>query len=287
MILVATTAISLFNTTWRRSRPSFLSAFLLHAPFWNDVPVLLLNHSSDVTSRQSRNLFNLLNRLQQKYKDGDILVWLTQRVQPHYDTIGFIYLFLHESRVPVTWTSIVVSYGAPVCVSHLDCAWNSSAQLTYTRAVLQAWCRIIFFRWSYHELVLLTQANPLRPGLCYKCSLCESFYALRRRYLTALIFGTGCTTLKRVITLSQANNYRLDLSVQVVSLIVWKCLKVFESVWSHLKVPESEISCIAVAFSLHRWEFTEAYLKTKKVNMGISIEQYRSSIGSHDNFVKT
>ena len=29
-----------------------------------------------------------------------------------------------------------------------------------------------------------------------------------------------------------------------------------------------------------------AYLKTLKVSMGISIEQYRSRIGSHDNFLK-
>ena len=48
-------------------------------------------------------------------------MWLTQRVQPHYGTIGFIYLFVHESRAPVTWSSIVVSYGALVSVSHLDC----------------------------------------------------------------------------------------------------------------------------------------------------------------------
>ena len=38
---------------------------------------------------------------------------------------------------------------------------------------------------------------------------------------------------------------------------------------------------------MHCWEFTEAYLKTKPISMGISIEQYLSSIGSHDNFVKT
>ena len=52
-------------------------------------------------------------------------------------------------------------------------------------------------------------------------------------------------------------------------------------------MPESEIICIGVAFSLHCWEFKEAYLETKKVSMGILIEQYRSSIGSHDNLVKT
>ena len=89
----------------------------------------------------------------------------------------------------------------------------------------------IFFRWSYHELVLLTQANTFRPGLCYKCSLCKSFYVLKRQYLTAWIFGTGCTRRKGVIALLQANNYRLDLSVRVKPLSVcqtlWKCLKVF------------------------------------------------------------
>ena len=42
-----------------------------------------------------------------------------------------------------------------------------------------------------------------------------------------------------------------------------------------------------VAF-LHCLElFTEAYFRTTKVSMEISIEQYRSRIGSHDNFVKT
>ena len=39
---------SLFHTTRRRSRPSFFLAFLLRAPIWNDVPVLLLNHSNIV-----------------------------------------------------------------------------------------------------------------------------------------------------------------------------------------------------------------------------------------------
>ena len=40
-----------------------------------------------------------------------------------------------------------------------------------------------------------------------------------RQYLTSWIFGTGCTTLTRVIALSQAN-YRLDLSVRVSPLSV-------------------------------------------------------------------
>ena len=42
---LARTAKSLFNTTRRCSRPSLFSAFLLRAPFWNDLPVLLLNRS--------------------------------------------------------------------------------------------------------------------------------------------------------------------------------------------------------------------------------------------------
>ena len=33
----------------------------------------------------------------------------------------FISLFVHESRAPVTWSSIVVLYGALIWVSHLDC----------------------------------------------------------------------------------------------------------------------------------------------------------------------
>ena len=36
----------------------------------------------------------------------------------------------------------------------------------------------IFFRWSYHELVLQAQANRHRPSLCYKCRLCKRFCAL-------------------------------------------------------------------------------------------------------------
>ena len=40
-------AKSLFNTTRRRSRPSFFSAFLLRAPFSNDVPVLLEDRSGN------------------------------------------------------------------------------------------------------------------------------------------------------------------------------------------------------------------------------------------------
>ena len=66
-ILVATTAKSLFNTTRRRSRPSFLSTFFLRAPFWNDVPVLLLNHSVVVLISLSRR---------KKYK-ADTLPYLT------------------------------------------------------------------------------------------------------------------------------------------------------------------------------------------------------------------
>ena len=44
-IPLAATAKSLFNTTRRRSRPRFLATFLQCTPFWNEVPVLLLNHS--------------------------------------------------------------------------------------------------------------------------------------------------------------------------------------------------------------------------------------------------
>ena len=44
--------------------------------------------------------------------DCFVFVWLTQLVQPHYGTIGFVYLFVHESRAPVTWSSIVATYGA-------------------------------------------------------------------------------------------------------------------------------------------------------------------------------
>ena len=35
-------------------------------------------------------------------------------------TIGFIYVFVLESQAPVTSSSVVVSYGALICVSHLD-----------------------------------------------------------------------------------------------------------------------------------------------------------------------
>ena len=47
------------------------------------------------------------------------------------------------------------------------------------------------------------------------------------------------------------------------------------------------MSCVVVAFSLHCSEFMEAYFRRAKVSTRISIEQYRSRIGSHDNFVKT
>ena len=62
MILVATTAKSLFNTTRRRSRPSFLSTFLLRAPFWNDVPVLLLNYSNLILAKLA-NLTSFLSKV--------------------------------------------------------------------------------------------------------------------------------------------------------------------------------------------------------------------------------
>lgn len=122
-----------------------------------------------------------------------------------------------------------------------------------------------FFRWSYHELVLLTQTNIPRPGFCDNFSLCKSFYTLKRQHLTAWIFHMGCTTLKGVIALLQANNYLFDLSVWVATLSVWKCLKVFESVWSHLKVLYSEIklycSCILALLRIHGG----IYLRTTKV----------------------
>ena len=54
-ILVATTAKSLFTTTRRRSRFSFLSTLLLRAPFWTDVLVLLLNHSITVLPKRDLN----------------------------------------------------------------------------------------------------------------------------------------------------------------------------------------------------------------------------------------
>ena len=77
-----------------------------------------------------------------------------------------------------------------------------------------------FLSLSLRELVFLTEANTPRPGLSYKCSLCKNFYPLKIQHLSAGIFDTGCTTLEGVIALSQANNYRLDLSVQVAPLRV-------------------------------------------------------------------
>ena len=81
----------------------------------------------------------------------------------HHLIYLFIYLFVHESREPVTWSSVVAILVVSVVSSNF------------------------FFRRSFRELVLLTEANTPRPGLCYKCSLCKIFYALKRQHLSTCL----------------------------------------------------------------------------------------------------
>ena len=84
-----------------------------------------------------------------------------------------IYLSVHESWAPVTWSSVVAILVVSVVSSN-------------------------FFRWSFRELVLLPEANTPRPGLWYKCSLCKSFYAFMhstcKLTTIGLIYRWGCTS---------------------------------------------------------------------------------------------
>ena len=91
-----TTAKSLFNTTRRRSRPSFFSAFLLRAPFWNDVPVLLLNHSI----LQSRSKIDSNLEALHKYYE---IYWINN-LSYHwiYSSKPEIYFFRSGKRMPIT-----------------------------------------------------------------------------------------------------------------------------------------------------------------------------------------
>ena len=96
--------------------------------------------------------------------------------------------------------------------------------------------RVVFFWWSYLEFLFSHKPTcPCIPGLCYKCSLCKSFYVLKRQYWTAWIFGTGCNTLKGVIALTSQQLSAWSIGAGCTT----ECLKVFESVLKCLKPPES------------------------------------------------
>ena len=99
-----------------------------------------------------------------------LFVWLTRRVWSHYGITYFIYLFVNESRAPVTWSSVVAILVVSVVSSS-------------------------FFRWSFREWVLLPEANTPRLGLWYKCSFWKSFYALmhstRKLRTISLIYRWG------------------------------------------------------------------------------------------------
>ena len=45
-----------------------------------------------------------------------IVVWLTWSVKPHYGTTWFIYLFVYESRAPVTWSNVYCLRGLVAAV---------------------------------------------------------------------------------------------------------------------------------------------------------------------------
>ena len=81
---------------------------------------------------------------------------------------------------------------------------------------------------------------------CYKCRFSISLIALKRRHLTAWIFGTGCN---KYLKESYLHSHGLDKLGPVA---------VLSSVWTCLKVSENEIDCIVLAFSLHCWKFNEA-----------------------------
>ena len=75
--------------------------------------------------------------------------------------------------------------------------------------------------------------------------------------------------------------------MRVAPLSVWKYLKVFESVWKCLELPEGAIKwnklyCGCILLSLLR-----IFKRQKQVWESWLNKLYRSRIGSHDNFVKT
>ena len=87
----------------------------------------------------------------------------------------------------------------------------------------------------------------------------------------AWIFGTGCTKLE----------YRLELSMRVAPLRVWKCLKVPEAIrhkWNRLYCTCILLALLRIHESIFERVCCLPKIKTTKGSMGISIEQHRRGL---------
>ena len=122
----------------------------------------------------------------------------------------FIYLFVHESRAPVTWLSAPAIL--PVSASVASSSFSGD---------------------RFASKFSSQKPTHQDPGCVISAARGRAFTFSKD---SAWIFGTCCTTLEGVIALSQANNYRLDPSMRP-GLHHWE----FESVWKCLKPPESVI----------------------------------------------
>lgn len=129
---------------------------------------------------------------------------------------------------------------------------------------------------------------------CVQCRLHRSCYAFTSQHLSAWTFGAGCARykahcIKESLYSRKPTFVGLNLFVRVALQKVSECLKV-----SHecLKVSRTERNCclpwsVKSVIYFKYWVFVVVARSRTQVNMGISIEQFRSRIGSHDNFVKT
>ena len=135
-----------------------------------------------------------------------ILLFICIHFCVHYTTCAAalwhdrIYLFLHESRAPVTWSSIVVRYGALVWVSHLDCNVECREKTVKPTSILE-------WNWTH---------NCVHPGFLLEINfvfcacICLSFYAIIG--LSCNCFCMDYTKCNPRYIMIQGIYSRLDLS---------------------------------------------------------------------------
>ena len=90
-----------------------------------------------------------------------------------------------EGRSNFISTVLNVSYSS-ICL-HFSKTW-----VRIHMKLKSAFDLFLVFRCPFHKLLLLMQPKTHRPCSCYKCRFSRSLIALKRRHLTAWIFGTGC-----------------------------------------------------------------------------------------------